>query len=207
MKPATLLHLYPRMWRERYAVEMLALIEQSGDHGWQLTSDLVRGSVGAWLMAPLGTWQPPKWLMVLFILGGWAAGLVLLALLTIWLRPAPIAWRVWLAAAALLAVIARLFVKKFEAGRPALAPELAAFETLVLVVVTLVAGTLLHRPVPVEGLPDVRAWFLFVLDPSRVGAPHVWLILAVTRIVWPRGFAALEEDGGETPTSTLGLSA
>ena len=74
MKTEQLLGLYPRAWQERYGGEMLALIDESGTHGWQLTSDLLRGCVGAWLMAPLGTWQPPKWLVVPVVLGGWAAG-------------------------------------------------------------------------------------------------------------------------------------
>jgi len=207
MTPQRLVGFYPRAWRERYGGEMLALIDQSGTHGWQLTSDLVRGCIGAWLMAPLGAWQPPKWLVALFIVGGWAAGLVLIALLTLWLRPAPIPWRAWVAAAVIVTVTARLLVKRFQLGPRALAPELDAFEILVLVIVTLAAGTLLHKPVPALGLPNPGAWFYFVLDPRRVGAPSVWLILAITRIVWPRGFAALEEGRSQTPTSTLGLSA
>ena len=47
---ARLLRLYPRVWRERYGDEVLALIEQSGG-GWRCAMSLVRGAAREWLRA------------------------------------------------------------------------------------------------------------------------------------------------------------
>lgn len=43
MKPATLLRLYPRAWRERYGEEFVALIEQSGG-GWRCLVNVASGA-------------------------------------------------------------------------------------------------------------------------------------------------------------------
>ena len=205
MKPERSIRFYPKSWRERYGAEMCALIEQSEARGWRVSSDLVRGCIGAWLMLPFGGRRPLEGLIALFGLVAWAGGLALLALLTIWLKPQPTVWRVWVAVAAQIVVMARLFTKRLDAGRRALAPELATFEAVVLVIVTLVAGTILHKPAPVEGLAHARDWLIFVLDPARMGIANVWLIFGIMRLVWPRGFAALEEQNRPS-TSTLGLS-
>lgn len=206
--PARLIRLYPRAWRERYGEEVLALMEQSDERGWRTNFDLARGCLGAWLMRPLPGWRrpPPAWVSALFLLAAWASSLVLLGLLTAWLRPAPIVWRAWLAVAVLVGVMARLFVKRFEAGPRALAPELAAFETAVLIACTLVSGTLLHKLPPSEGASHVRVWFLFFFDPIRLGIPHVALIFATMRLVWPSGFEAAVKQDRQSPSSTLGLS-
>jgi hypothetical protein len=206
MTPQRLVRLYPRSWRERYGAEMLALLDQSGERGWRVSGDLLRGCIGAWLMAPLGGRQPSQWLMASFLILGWAGWLTLVALLTLWLRPAPIVWRAWLALAALLAVWWRLFTKKFEAGRRALAPELAAFEVTVLVIVTLAAGTILHKPAPPGGLAGARDWLFFVIDSIRLFGANVLLLFAIQRLMWPRSFAAIEEQNRRNSTSTLGLS-
>ncbi len=50
MRPATLLRLYPRAWRERYGEEFLATAGEQA-MGLQRTIDVVSGAIDAWLSA------------------------------------------------------------------------------------------------------------------------------------------------------------
>ena len=41
--------LYPRVWRERYAAEFLALLDDRDDLGWRDVADIGRGAVREWV--------------------------------------------------------------------------------------------------------------------------------------------------------------
>jgi len=51
MKPESLLRLYPRVWRERYADEFLALIERTRVD-WRMTVDVAKSASAEWMNHP-----------------------------------------------------------------------------------------------------------------------------------------------------------
>lgn len=56
MKPAALLRLYPRQWREKYGEEFVALLEQTGV-GWRQIIDVVSAASREWVKAVV-RWRP-----------------------------------------------------------------------------------------------------------------------------------------------------
>lgn len=215
MKPEQLLRLYPRAWRERYAAEVLALIEQSGDRGWRLAIDLMRGCAGAWIAAPFD-WMSLKakqwWCGFAASLAGWVLGLVATAWLALWVPLPSGHTRTWLAVGSILASLGLLLWVTLGPTRRRLGlaraiPNLRPIEAVFLTLAALVFGTVAHLPSVPEFLAGRDSWsfYLFTgIGPCVLFQP---LGLSVAALIWPHAFRDLSAESSHRPPSILGLGA
>jgi len=81
--------LYPRMWRERYGLEFLALVEDRHDLGWRDVGDIGRGAIREWMRLTwagraasiaIDAWLASvTWTLIIATLGSLIVGFVRLA--------------------------------------------------------------------------------------------------------------------------------